>query len=400
MEEVHTVMQHARPRRLLRPLFVAVGALPLLTLLTTPVQAADLTITTTYPTVQVDPGGEVKLPLNVQTATPQVVDLSVANVPPGWTATFHGGGFIVSSVSTQGSAASPAPLDLTLQVSVPQDAAPNDYKFTVHAAAGGLSADLPIDLRVATAGGGSVSLQTDVPAKKGAPGAAVSFTMTLHNDTATEQTFALSVPDAPDGWTITATPPEAQATSFKVAAGETSTVSVSATSPADAAAGPYTFTVVADAGNGIGATGQLSVQLAGNEAVSLNSTTGVLNITANAGSPTNYALQVFNSGSAALTNVSLTSTPPTKWKVTFTPATIPSLAANTSADVTAAIQPADDAVAGDYIVTLTTTAGTATDKVDVRTTVQTSPVGGYIGLGLIAVVIVGLLLVFRQYGRR
>lgn len=386
---------------LLRPLFVAAGALPLLALIVTPVQAADLTITTTYPTVQVDPGGEIKLPLNVETTTPQVVDLSVANVPAGWAATFHGGGFIVNSIYTTGSVASPAPSDLMLQVSVPQTATPNDYKLTVHAAAGGVTADLPIDLKVATAQGGSVSLTTDVADKKGAPGSAITFTLTLHNDTATEQTFTLSIPDAPSGWTVTATPAgETQATSFKVAAGDTSSVSVSATSPVDAAAGQYTFTVVAAAGTNVGTQGQLGVELAGNAAISVSSPTGILNTTANAGTPTNYAVQIVNSGSAPLTNVSLTSTPPSKWTVTYTPSTIASLDAGATANVTAAIQPANDAVAGDYVVTLTAGSGTATDSIQVRTTVETSQIWGYVGLGLIVLVVIGLLLVFRQFGRR
>ena len=393
-------MRHAHRRRLLRPLFVAAGALPLLALIVTPVQAADLTVTTTYPTVQVDPGGSVKLPLNVQTTTPQVVDLSVAGVPDGWTASFHGGGFIVSSVYTSGSVASPSPSDLDLQVTVPQTATPNDYKFTVHAAAGGVTADLPIDLKVATAEGGSVSLTTDVAAKKGNPGSAVTFSLTLHNDTATEQTFTLAVPDAPDGWTVTASPPEAQATSFKVAAGDTSSVSVSATSPSSAAAGDYVFTVVASAGSNVGTQGQLQVTLAGNESISVSSSSGALNTKATAGSPTSYQISVVNTGSAPLTNVSLTGTPPTGWKVTFTPSTIASLAPNASTDVTAAIQPSNDAVAGDYIVTLAAGSGTATDSIQVRTTVETSQVGGYIGLALIAAAIVGLLLVFRQFGRR
>jgi uncharacterized membrane protein len=38
--------------------------------------------------------------------------------------------------------------------------------------------------------------------------------------------------------------------------------------------------------------------------------------------------------------------------------------------------------------------------VDIRTTVQTSPLWGFIGLGLIALVIIGLGWVFRRYGRR
>jgi uncharacterized repeat protein (TIGR01451 family) len=389
-------------RGLLRPLVAAAGTLPLLALLVTPVQAADLTVTTTYPTVQVDPGGQVKLPLNVHTDTPQVVDLSVANVPDGWTATFHGGGFIVNSVYTSGAAAaSPAPSDLTLQVNVPQTATPNDYKMTVHATGGGISADLPINLKVATAQGGSVSLTTDVAAKRGSPGSAITFSLTLHNDTATEQTFSLSVPDAPSGWTVTATPAgETQATSFKVAAGDTSSISVSATSPPDASAGDYTFTVLAAAGTNVGTQGQLGVTLAGNEAISVSSPTGILNTSANAGSPTNFTVRVTNSGSAPLSNVSLTSTPPTKWTVTYTPSTIATIAPQDTVDVTAAIKPADDAVAGDYQVTLSAGSGTATDSIQVRTTVETSQIWGYIGLGLIAVVVIGLLLVFRQFGRR
>ena len=79
---------------------------------------------------------------------------------------------------------------------------------------------------------------------------------------------------------------------------------------------------------------------------------------------------------------------------------MPRSAPGATADVTAAIQPADDAVAGDYIVTLVRGQRHGHGLVDVRTTVETSPIGGYIGLGLIALVVVGLLLVFRQYGRR
>ena len=43
---------------------------------------------------------------------------------------------------------------------------------------------------------------------------------------------------------------------------------------------------------------------------------------------------------------------------------------------------------------------TASDTVDIRTTVQTSPIWGFVGIGIIVLVVVGLFLVFRQYGRR
>ncbi len=65
-----------------RTLGIVLGTLPLLALLAAPVQAVDvLTVTTPYPTVEVDPGGTVKLPINVQTPTATKVDLSLNGVP-------------------------------------------------------------------------------------------------------------------------------------------------------------------------------------------------------------------------------------------------------------------------------------------------------------------------------
>jgi uncharacterized membrane protein len=386
----------------LRTLGIVLGTLPLLALLAAPVQAVDvLTVTTPYPTVEVDPGGTVKLPLSVQTPTATKVDLSLNGVPQGWDATFHGGGFIVTSVYPNGNAASPAPTDLELQVIVPATAKPGSNQFTIHASTGTSTADLPIDLVVAQSGGGTVSFTTDVPAKRGTPGSAVSFDLTLHNDTATEQSFTLAIPDAPAGWTVTAQPAgQTGATTFKVAAGDTSSISVSATSAADTSAGDYTFTVVASAGNQYNAQQQLGVQLAGTSSLSVTSGSGVLNTTATAGSSTDFSVVVTNTGSSPLSNISLSSSPPTNWKVTYTPASIASLDPNGTTTVTAAIQPAGDAVAGDYVVTLTATSGTATGSIDVRTQVQASTLWGYIGIAIIALVVIGLLFVFRRYGRR
>ena len=68
--------------------------------------------------------------------------------------------------------------------------------------------------------------------------------------------------------------------------------------------------------------------------------------------------------------------------------------------MTATIKPTSDALAGDYDVTFTATSGSATSNVDIRTTVQTSPLWGFIGLALIALVLIGLAWVFRRFGRR
>jgi len=81
-------------------------------------------------------------------------------------------------------------------------------------------------------------------------------------------------------------------------------------------------------------------------------------------------------------------------------AAIATIQPGASAAVTVTVKPSSDALAGDYDVTFTATSGAATGNVDIRTTVQTSPLWGFIGLALIALVIVGLGWVFRRYGRR
>jgi uncharacterized membrane protein len=109
---------------------------------------------------------------------------------------------------------------------------------------------------------------------------------------------------------------------------------------------------------------------------------------------------VTNTGSTVLQNVAVTASAPTGWTTTFAPTTIATIQPGSAATVDATVQPSSDALAGDYDVTFTVTAGTATANVDIRTTVQTSPLWGFIGLALIVIVIVGLGWVFRRFGRR
>ena len=125
-----------------------------------------------------------------------------------------------------------------------------------------------------------------------------------------------------------------------------------------------------------------------------------LNASITAGSTGAVSLVVTNTGSTVLKNVTVTASAPTGWTSTFAPTTIATIQPGAAAAVTATVKPSSDALAGDYDVTFTATGGTATGTVDIRTTVTTSPVWGFIGIALIALVIVGLGWVFRRFGRR
>src|SRR2546423_781369 len=128
-----------------------------------PVAADGLTLTTPFPAVSVAPGSKASFDLTVVTTTPTRVDLSLAGVPTGWTASLNGGGYVVSAVVAQAS----SPPTVRLDVKVPNDAAPQTYTMKVSATAGALRSDLAIDVLVSASASGDVTLTTDFPSLQG-----------------------------------------------------------------------------------------------------------------------------------------------------------------------------------------------------------------------------------------
>src|SRR5262245_57463572 len=61
---------------------------------------ASLLVTTPYPSIEAQPGSNVKLSLTVTSTTPETVDLAVKDLPDGWGATLRGGGFVIHSITS------------------------------------------------------------------------------------------------------------------------------------------------------------------------------------------------------------------------------------------------------------------------------------------------------------
>jgi len=354
-----------------------------------------LDVTTPYPAVRVDPGGEISFPLTITTTEPERVSLEVVDAPAGFETTIRGGGLIVDAVFTGGE----EPPELELEVKVPEDAAPADYELVFRAEGSAGTTDLPLSLVVAEVAAGSVTLETEIPSVRGDSSQTFSFDLTLSNDTAQEITFGLEAAGEP-GWDVTPTfSGEEQAATSVIAAGETATVNVEAVAPEGIPAGTYPLLVRATGGSQV-AEAPLQVEITGSYAMSLTTQDERVSTTVTSGGSTTLPIVVTNDGTADLTDISLTASPPRDWEVTFEPATIPLLAIGQDATVTANIRTAGDSVAGDYQLTIDAESVDASDSIDVRTTVETSSIWGFVGIALIALVVIGLLLVFRRYGRR
>ncbi len=357
--------------------------------------ASGVQLLTPYLGVAVEPGDTASFDLQLVAPPGSDVDLEVTDVPDGWTAEIRGGGFLVDRVMIDDD----LDPDLELEVTVPATAAEGDYQLGVVARAGGATDRLDFALSVAQAVGGGVALTAEFPALRGPSDVSFSFTLDLANDTGKEVQFGLQT-EGPPGWQITAGPAgQSRASSVTVPAGGSERVTVSADPPDFAPAGVYPLLVQA-AGGGETATAELAVEITGNFAISLLTPDDRLNVDVEAGSATELPLVVLNEGSAPLTDVSLSATPPRGWEVDFAPASLDRLEPGASAEVTPTITPSSDAIAGDYRITMRANVAEADDAIEVRATVETSTLWGVAGIGVIVVALLALGLVFRRFGRR
>ena len=363
--------------------------------------AADLlAVTTPYPSIAVAPGSNPSFDLTVTAPSDGTVDLSVGGTPSGWKATLHGGGFVVTGVSIVGGKAATARLD----VDVPADTTTTSATLTVTARKDGSSASLPVKVSVDANVAGDITLTTTSPTLTGPSGSPFNFDLTLTNGSAEDQTVSATATTQATGWDVTTKLAQANAASTVVKAGSSTTITVTATPPDNAPAGTTTINVEVHAGAKT-IPGQLAVEITGSYKMTLSTPNDLLSARGSAGSATTQVFEVQNTGTADLTGVKLTATPPQDWTVTFSPETIDRVpAGGEPATVTATITPSNDAVAGDYVISFTANNGaegaTATSTAQLRYTVEASQLWAIVGIGVIVAIFAGLWYVFRVYGRR
>lgn len=361
-----------------------------------PAVAQQVTLVTPYPAVDVEPGERVDFDLEVRSDVTQRVDLTVTDAPEGWGTRMRGGGFAVNGVT----AGPDSPGDVDLGVEVPAEASEGTHGVTVVAEgrAGGRDV-LELELTVAESVAGAVTFETEFPRLRGAADDTYRFDLTLRNERPEETTFALSG-QGPQGWDVSAQPQtESRATTVTVEGGGTATVNVEADPPDQVTAGEYQLLVEAS-GGGQRARQELTVEIAGSVSMAIETPNQRLNASGSAGSPTRVPLVVRNTGSAPLRDVSLQASPPANWEVQFEPESVPAVAPGESAQVTAVVTPADQAVVGDYMVTMTSSAAGRSSSVDVRFTVETPLAWGAVGAVAILAALLALVAVFRRFGRR
>ncbi len=360
-----------------------------------------LSIQTEYPGMSVKPGDSLSIPITLSNSsgTGADVDVSLSSLPEGWDGYLQGGSYQVTTVHVP---AGTETASLTFHLTVPKDIEEGTYTASVQASGAGMSASLPMTFSITEKEEGKGSFTSEYPQQEGASGTSFSFSTTLINNGLTTKSYSLSS-NAPEGWTVSFTPSgeTTKIAGIDVESGESKGINVSVVPPADIPSGEYVISCSA-----VSAQETLSVDLkaviTGTYGIKVETPDGRLSFDAQANKESDVTLNVTNTGNVDLTDVTLTSSAPSGWTVTYDleDNTIDSIAAGATTQVIAHVEPSSDAITGDYVTSFTAKCTETSDTAEFRVSVKTSTVWGFVAVIIILCVAGGLGYVFRKYGRR
>jgi len=363
-----------------------------------------ITMAFEYPEVIINKGNDVTVDLIVKNIGKQDenVYFTISSAPPGWKTKIKTYSFSIMSVHI--------PEDENKNVQFfaepEKDTTPGDYAFKVDGktedGAFTVSHTLKITLQAEEKEKGGIELTAgSYPVLQGPSDARFEFSLDVKNKTDKENTFTLTA-KGPQGWQINFKPPyeDKYISSLRLKDEESKSINVEVTPDRfTTKAGEYLIPVTISAGE-LKADTELKVIVTGTYRLEAGTPTGLLSLETEKGEPGNMSIYIKNSGSATIHNVEFLSVKPENWKVEFKPETVDALEPGDLKQIEVSVTPAQEALVGDYAVGLNIKGEKGSDDLEMRVTVKSSAAWGWIGIGIIVLVIVGLFGLFVSLGRR
>lgn len=352
-----------------------------------------VTLYTTYTSISVPPGESLNYNIELKNDTGSVVTapLSIADLPQNWTAKMTGDGWDLNEISVMPNSSQ----SISLAVTVPMQIDKGTYRFTLKA---GNLASLPLTVQITEKGTYQTELTTDQANLEGHSDATFTYSVNLQNRTAEKQTYALTS-QAEAGWDVTFSADSKQVSSVEVDPGGSKAITVNVKPAENVTKGTFKIPIRAH-NQSTDAQLVLEAAISGKYSMELTTPSGLLSTDVKAGGSKTIELVVKNTGTADLTDINLTSSAPANWEVTFNPKTIDKLAAGKSTTVEAKLTSSDKAIAGDYVADMTAQASEASASATFRVAVKGSVLWGWIGVLIILVILGGIYVLIRKYGRR
>ncbi|TPJ31833.1 hypothetical protein FJ425_00855 [Mesorhizobium sp. B2-7-2] len=357
-----------------------------------------LWLTTPYPEFSAQAGKNVSVPLKLANRglPPQRVEFGVDGLPGGWKWEIDGGGKPVTAAIADPDGT----VGLTLKLTPPEGDIGKGVNFAVSGKTSAEALKLPMAMTLTKTEPAKLTLEPKLPALRGTAKSAFDFQVDIKNDGQEDSTVNL-LSKAPPGFQVTFKQGygSQELTSLPLKAGESKTLSISVQPPDNAQAGQYPVAVAAS-GGGASADTRLLLDITGRPSVSLSGPQGRLSGDATAGQERTFTFTLSNSGSAPARDLKLSASPPAGWKVTFNPEKVDEIAPGGTSNVGVSMTPSNQAIAGDYMVSVRANGDGASDSANFRVTVRTSTLWGVTGLGVIGASALMLAFAVTRYGRR
>lgn len=347
---------------------------------------------TPYTKISVSPGASVDYSVDLINNRNEMINAAIftEGIPRGWKSEIKSGGWNLSQLAVLPGEKK----TFTLKVEVPLKVNKGSYHFSVNAG----EAKLPLTITVSQQGTYQTEFTTTQPNMQGNSKSTFTFNAVLKNQTADQQLYALMA-NAPRGWNVVFKPNYKQATSALVDANATQNITIDITPPTNVEAGSYKIPVRAATGS-TSAELELEVVVTGSYEMELTTPRGLLSAEVTAGDTKRIDFVVKNTGSSLLKDIQLSATKPADWEVTFEPSKIDALKAGETASVVAILKASKKALPGDYVTKMEARTPEVTAKAEMRISVETSMIWGWLGILIIVIVLGGVYYLFRKYGRR
>ncbi len=331
------------------------------------------------------------------------VGVRVETTPEGWQARLKTYRFDVTGVHVP----SGDNKSLTFEADPDENIQPGNYEFRIAAQTPDgrfkMSQTIMVTVKVGEVDkkeSKGVKLTTSYPVIRGPSDATFEFSIEVDSKLDEDAIFDLFA-QGPQGWDINFKPAyeTKYISSLRIKSKQSTTVAVEVKPAIGAEAGKYPINVRVSSADAK-AEGPLTVILTGTYGLEIGTATGLLSLEARQGKPANVSFYVKNTGSAANHAIKFMSFKPENWKVEFNPEGIDIVEPGDLKQVELTITPFEDALVGDYSISVNVEGEKASKLIEFRTTVKVSSAWGWIGIGIIVIVIGGLFGLFRWLGRR
>lgn len=296
---------------------------------------------------------------------------------------------------------------LTFQADPGKEVSPGTYEFLVKAQTldGRFNMGQNITVTVKSKDEGTreargVKLNTSYPVLRGPSDSKFEFSVEVDSKLDKDAIFDLYA-QGPSGWDINFKPAyeDKYISSLRIKANQSETVAVVVKAPLMAKAGEYPLNIKVNSNEAKGEV-KLTVTLTGTYDLEVGTSSGLLSLAARQGKPANVSFYVKNTGSATNNDIKFMSFKPENWTVEFKPEKLDAIEPGDLKQVEVIMTPNNEALVGDYSVNVKVDGEKVSKLLEFRVTVKASTAWGWIGIGIIFLVIGGLIGLFRWLGRR